>query len=210
MSSSLLIETLYASEANIMVESSQDGKNMWLNGVFMQADIKNRNGRTYPKSIMSEAVRQLQSAILESNGVFGELDHPTTLTINLDRISHVISEVQFIGNNVIGKAKLLNTPMGLIAQELSKSGAKLGVSSRGAGNVMPDGTVSEFQVITVDVVAQPSAPGATPMVVYEGIERSRNGNQIMTLAESLVHDASAQKYFKREIIKFIEEIAQKK
>jgi hypothetical protein len=210
MSASLLIETLYASEANMMVESSQDGKNMWLNGVFMQADIKNRNGRTYPKSIMSEAVRQLQSAILESNGVFGELDHPTTLTINLDRISHVISEVQFVGNNVIGKAKLLNTPMGLIAQELSKSGAKLGVSSRGAGNVMPDGTVSEFQVITVDVVAQPSAPGATPMVVYEGIERARNGTQIMSLAESLVHDESAQKYFKREIIKFFEEFSRKK
>jgi hypothetical protein len=170
----------------------------------MQADVKNRNGRVYPLSEISEAVNTGKTRITEQNGLMGELDHPQTLQINLDRVSHVITELWMQGSNAYGKAKLLNTPMGNIAQELVKSGIKIGVSTRGAGNVNESGGVSGFQFITVDIVAQPSAQQAYPGSVYEAVEHAKNGKQILTLAEQIRQDPVAQKYFKREILKFLE------
>ena len=200
----LLVEELMPSECNLIQESTQDGKTLCLSGIFMQADIKNRNGRVYPLSEISEAVNTGKSRILEQNGLMGELDHPQTLQINLDRVSHVITELWMQGSNAYGKAKLLNTPMGNIAQELVKSGIKIGVSTRGAGNVNESGGVSGFQFITVDIVAQPSAQQAYPGSMYEAVEHATNGKQILTLAEQVRQDPAAQKYFKREIMKFLE------
>lgn len=200
----LLVEELMPSECNLIQESTQDGKTLCLSGVFMQADIKNRNGRTYPLAEISEAVNNGKLRITEQNGLMGELDHPQTLQINLDRVSHVITELWMQGANAYGKAKLLNTPMGNIAQELVKSGIKIGVSTRGAGNVNESGGVSGFQFITVDIVAQPSAPNAYPGSMYEAVEHAKNGQQILTLAEQVRQDPAAQKYFKREILKFLE------
>mgnify|MGYP003407976751 FL=1 len=170
----------------------------------MQADVKNRNGRVYPLSEISEAVNTGKTRITEQNGLMGELDHPQTLQINLDRVSHVITELWMQGSNAYGKAKLLNTPMGNIAQELVKSGIKIGVSTRGAGNVNESGGVSGFQFITVDIVAQPSAQQAYPGSVYEAVEHAKNGKQILTLAEQIRQDPVAQKHSKREILKFLE------
>ncbi len=201
----ILVEELSPTEANIIEESSQDGKDTWLSGIFMQAEIKNRNGRVYPISEISNAVTNAQTRIAESNGIFGELDHPQSLTINLDRISHVITEMRMDGNNAFGKAKLLDTPMGSIAKELVKSGVRLGVSSRGAGTVTESGGVDGFQFVTVDIVAQPSAPGAIPDTVYESLQNSIHGTQVLSLAQQMQQDANAQKYFKREILKFLEE-----
>ena len=200
----LLVEELGPTECGIIQESSTDGKNMWLNGICMQSSIKNRNGRNYPLQEIAAAVDMAKSRIREANGIFGELDHPQSLTINSDRISHVITEMWMHGNDAYGKAKLLNTPMGHIAQELLRSGVKIGVSSRGAGNVNESGDVQGFQFITYDIVITPSAPNAYPGMVYESLERARNGKQIMTLAEQVRHDPDAQKYFKREIMKFLE------
>lgn len=200
----LLVEELQPIECNIIQESSNDSKSMWLNGICMQSSIKNRNGRNYPLSEISTAVNAAVQRIKESGGIFGELDHPQTLTINSDRISHVITEMWMHGNDAYGKAKLLNTPMGLIAQELLKSGVKIGVSSRGAGNVNESGDVNGFQFITYDIVITPSAPNAYPGMVYESLERARNGKQILTLAEQVRQDPEAQKYFKQEIMKFLE------
>lgn len=200
----LLVEELQPTECNIIQESSNDSKNMWLNGICMQSSIKNRNGRNYPLDEISAAVANAKQRITESGGIFGELDHPQTLTINSDRISHVITEMWMHGNDAYGKAKLLNTPMGLIAQELLKSGVKIGVSSRGAGNVNESGDVQGFQFITYDIVITPSAPNAYPGMVYESLERARNGKQILTLAEQVRQDPAAQKYFKQEIMKFLE------
>ena len=200
----LLVEELQPTECNIIQESSNDSKNMWLNGICMQSSIKNRNGRNYPLDEISAAVATAKQRIVESGGIFGELDHPQTLTINSDRISHVITEMWMHGNDAYGKAKLLNTPMGLIAQELLKSGVKIGVSSRGAGNVSESGDVQGFQFITYDIVITPSAPNAYPGMVYESLERARNGKQILTLAEQVRQDPAAQKYFKQEIMKFLE------
>lgn len=198
----LLVEDLNASEARIVSESSTDGKSMWLNGICMQSTIKNRNGRNYPLHEISAAVNSASSRIKENNGIFGELDHPQSLNINSDRISHVITEMWMHGNDAYGKAKLLNTPMGLIAQELLKSGVKIGVSSRGAGNVNESGDVQGFQFITYDIVITPSAPGAMPGLVYEALQQQKS-QKVLTLAEQVRQDPAAQKFFKKEILNFI-------
>lgn len=203
MKQELLIETFTPEEANVITEASTDGQNAWLSGIFMQAETKNRNGRTYPLAEISKAVEGAQRTITEHNGIFGELDHPTTLTINLDRISHVITEMRMDGSNAVGKAKLLGTPMGGIARELVNSGVRLGVSSRGAGAVNESGGVSDFNFVTVDIVATPSAPGAMPEAVYESMMMNQHGREAISLAESLQDDPDAQAFFKREIMKFL-------
>lgn len=200
----LLVEELAPEQAHIIQESSADGKSMWLNGVCMMAEKQNRNGRTYRRSELEEAVKNAQQRIKECNGIFGELDHPQTLQINSDRISHVITEMWMNGNDAYGKAKLINTPMGNIAQELLRSGVKIGVSSRGAGNVNESGEVQGFQFITYDIVVTPSAPNAYPGLVYESLQ-NKQGQKIMTLAEQVRHDPAAQKYFKKEIMRWLNE-----
>jgi hypothetical protein len=199
----LLIEELMPSECHLVQESSSDGKSLWLSGVFMQASIKNRNGRVYPVNEITTAVEGAHQRIREQNGIMGELDHPQSLQINLDRVSHVITELRMQGSDAYGKAKLLNTPMGNIARELIQSGVKIGVSSRGAGNVNEGGDVSGFQFVTVDMVAQPSAPGAYPGSIYESLEHAKNGRNIITLAEDVRNDPAAQKYLKKEILKWL-------
>ena len=204
MQEQLLFEELSPSQAGLITENSTDGQNMWLNGIFMQGNIKNRNGRVYPINEIQSAVNLGMQKIKETNGIFGELDHPQTLSINLDRISHVITDLRVEGNNAIGKAKLLKTPMGNIARTLAESGVALGVSSRGAGQVNEDGGVTGFNFVTVDIVAQPSAQNAYPSTVVEGLETAKNGHNILSLAESMQHDPVAQKYLKEEIMKWLE------
>ncbi len=180
----LLVEELQPMECNLIREASQDGKNLWLSGIFMQSEMKNRNGRNYPLAEIAEAVKQTKQRIDEGSGIMGELDHPQSLTINLDRVSHVITEMWMNGNNACGKAKIIEgTPMGQIAKSLVQAGVKLGVSSRGAGNVNESGAVTGFQFITVDIVAQPSAPNAYPGSVYESVMQAHNGHKILTLSE---------------------------
>lgn len=198
-----LFEELIPTACNLITEASEDGKTAWLSGIFMQSEIKNRNGRMYPLNEISNAVKTAMHKIKETNGVLGELGHPQTLEINLDRVSHVITEMRMDGTNAFGKAKLLNTPMGAIAKELLRSEVLLGVSSRGAGNVNESGGVSDFQFVTIDVVAQPSAPGAFPNTVYESLVESVQGRKILTLAESLQQDTSAQKFFKKEMLAWL-------
>ncbi len=205
MSPELLIEELSPAQSHLIEEASTDGKNVWLNGVFMQADIKNRNNRVYPLDEIARAVTEAQLRIKESNGIFGELDHPQTLNINLDRISHAITDLRMEGSNAVGRAKLLPTPMGNIARALVESGVRLGVSSRGAGTVNESGNVNGFNFVTVDIVATPSAPGAMPNSVYESLEMVKSGRKVLTLAEQMKEDPDAQMYFKREIEKFLRE-----
>lgn len=205
MNYQLLIEELNPREAMVVTESSVDGKNAWLSGIFMQAGLKNRNGREYPLTEISSAVKSAQQMIKERNGIMGELDHPQTLTINLDRVSHVITELRMDGNNAIGKAKMLNTPMGNIAKEFINNNVQLGVSSRGAGQVNESSGVTGFQFVTVDVVAQPSAPDAFPNAVYESLQMYRSGKKILDLAEATREDPHAQAYLKREILKWLSE-----
>ena len=203
MNTILLTEDLSSDQCGLIQESSQDGKNLCLSGIFMQADVRNRNNRIYPLTEMQSAILSAQSIIKENGGIFGELDHPNTLAVSSDRISHAITELKLEGSNVYGKAKILPTPMGNIAKALIESGVRVGVSSRGAGNVDEGGIVNGFGLITVDLVTNPSAPGAYPMSVYESLDLAKNGNKIMTLSEQVQHDADAQKYLVSEITKWI-------
>lgn len=199
----LLREELTPTECNLVEQTSQDAKDLWLSGIFMQAGIRNRNGRVYPVNEIAMAVEGAKQRIRESKGIMGELDHPQTLTINLDRVSHVITELDMSGQNAIGKAKLMGTPMGNIAKELVRNNVALGVSSRGAGQVTESGGVNGFQFVTVDIVAQPSAPQAYPNSVYESLDMYRNGKKIIDLAEAVRTDTTAQKYFLSEMTKWI-------
>jgi len=205
----LLIEELSPSQCNIISETAADGKNCYLAGIFMQGGIKNRNNRMYPVSEISKAVQEASKRLFEQKGIFGELDHPQTLNINLDRISHVITDLRMEGNNAVGRARILETPMGKIARTLIESGVRLGVSSRGAGSVLETGMVEGFNFVTVDIVATPSAPGALPNSVFESLGYARNGQKIMTLSEEVQHDPTAQKFLKQEILKFIETMFKK-
>lgn len=203
----ILTESITPAEGNIITESVDNGKDMFLHGIFMQAEIENRNKRKYPLSEMVNAVTSLNEQIQSYGGIFGELDHPSSrLNIALDRISHVITEIHMDGNNAVGRAKLLNTPVGLIAKELAKSGVKYGVSSRGAGELNESGVVSNFKIVTIDLVATPSAAGAVPNTIYEGLVETKIGNSVMSLAEALKQDETAQKYFKNSIQKFIKDV----
>ncbi len=196
----LLQEHLSPSVAHLC--EMRKGQDLYLKGIMMQADLKNGNGRVYPLSEISKAVEEAQKRIKEGFNIMGELNHPDTLSINLDRVSHIITEVAMDGSNAIGKMKLLNTPTGNIAKALIEGGVRLGVSSRGTGNVNESGDVSDFSFVTVDIVSQPSAPNAYPDAVME----SMGNKKVMSLAEAVVHDKKAQAYFKKEIMGLLEAI----
>lgn len=197
-----LKEELSPIEAKL-VESVVDGKNTFLSGIMMQGDTKNRNSRVYPMAEISKAVEYINQSIKEGNFIAGELNHPDNLSIDLKNVSHIITEMWVDGQAAVGKCKILNTPMGHIAKGLLEGGMRLGVSSRGTGNVTNEGYVSDFNFVTIDIVATPSAPDAYPSMVREHLENTKKGNKVMTLAEAVVHDSTAQKFFEKELRAFM-------
>lgn len=193
----VLIERLSPITANLMVVENQKTNESYLSGIFMQ-DCLNGNGRRYPISELTNAVNSVNKRISEGLSVYGELNHPDNLSIDLNNVSHIITEMHMDGGNAMGKAKILNTPKGQIVKAILEGGGKLGVSSRGSGNVV-EGTVNTFNLVTVDIVATPSAPNAYPDHVMEALSENQ---KIQTLAEAVVHDQNAQKYLALEIKKF--------
>lgn len=187
-------------------ESTSEGKLMWMKGIFVQGDVKNHNQRIYPTREIARAVADMSRRIQLSAGVQGELSHPSDLEINLDRVSHVITEMWMDGNDGYGKLKIIPTPTGNIATTMLKHGVKLGVSSRGSGNVGHDGVVSEFDIVTVDIVAQPSAPDAFPRAIYESLYNMKGGAQLAETARYAHIDPAAQKYLTRDVISFINDL----
>ena len=201
-----LRENLTFDQARIVVESEgTDGKNLFMKGICIQGGITNQNQRVYPVSEIGRAVKTLNDQITGGYSVLGEVDHPDDLKINLDRVSHMISEMWMDGPNGYGKLKILPTPMGNLVKTMLESGVKLGVSSRGSGNVSEDGsgTVSDFEIITVDVVAQPSAPGAYPTPIYEHLMNTRGGYKAYLTAQEVQGDKKAQQYLKESLLKII-------
>ena len=195
-------------QANIQLESTDNqngGKDLYMKGVCIQGDVRNANQRVYPVNEIGRAVKTLNDQISGGYSVLGEVDHPDGLNINLDRVSHMITEMWMDGPNGYGKLKILPTPMGNLVRTMLENGVKLGVSSRGSGNVSEDGRniVSDFEIITVDAVAQPSAPGAYPTPIYEHLMNTRGGYQAYQLAEATKHDDKAQKYLKNQLINII-------
>lgn len=161
-------------ELNYLVEDAESGKKgVFIEGIFMQAEQKNRNGRMYPSRVMEKEVRRYQDLISEKRSL-GELGHPENPSINLDKVSHLISDLRMEGNNVIGRAKILETPMGKIAKNFIEEGVRLGVSSRGLGSLVEKNGIMEvqddFYLATVDIVADPSAPDAFVQGIMENAE----------------------------------------
>jgi len=201
-----LQEHLTFDQASMVVESDEkDGKNLYMKGIFIQGGVRNANQRVYPVSEIAKAVKTLNDQIAGGYSVLGEVDHPQDLKINLDRVSHMITEMWMEGSNGIGKLKIMPTPMGQLVRTFVESGVKLGVSSRGSGEVSENGTgqVSNFEIITVDVVAQPSAPGAYPTPIYEHLMNTRGGNKAFNLAKEVRQDPKAQKFLKEQLVNII-------
>jgi hypothetical protein len=201
-----LAEHLSYDQAKIVLESEEDsngGKSLHLNGICIQGDIRNQNQRVYSSQEIGKAVKTLNEQISGGYSVLGEVDHPQDLKINLDRVSHMITKMWMDGPNGYGKLKILPTPMGKLIETMLTSGVKLGVSSRGSGEVDGSGNVQGFEIITVDVVAQPSAPGAYPTPVYEGLMNMKGGYQAYKIAQEVQGDAKAQQYIAESLRRII-------
>ena len=203
-----LTETLSFDQAKMVVETTENdagGKDLYLKGICIQGGVRNANQRVYPVTEIGRAVNTLNDQIQGGYSVLGEVDHPEGLNVNLDRVSHMITSMWMDGPNGYGKLKVIPTPMGQLVQTMINNGVKIGVSSRGSGNVKEDGSgeVSEFEIITVDAVAQPSAPGAYPTPIYEHLLNSRGGYQAMNMARELNGDEKAQKYLKESLVNII-------
>lgn len=162
--------------ATPIVEQREDGKkDYFIEGIFIQSEIKNRNGRIYPKEVIQKEVNRYNKEFVEKDRAFGELGHPDGPTINLDKVSHLIQSLEEDGNNYVGRAKVLSTPNGQIVRNLIDDGAKLGVSSRGLGSLEQKNGAQyvkdDFQLATAgDIVADPSAPEAFVEGIMEGVE----------------------------------------
>jgi hypothetical protein len=201
-----LSEHLSFDQAKIVLERDESGdgkKSLHLNGICIQGDIRNANQRIYSSREIDRAVKTLNEQISGGYSVLGEVDHPQDLKINLDRVSHMITKMWMDGPNGYGKLKILPTPMGQLVHTMLDSGVKLGVSSRGSGEVDGDGSVQGFEIITVDVVAQPSAPGAYPTPVYEHLMNNTGGYQAFRIAQEVKGDPQAQKYLAESLKRII-------
>ena len=202
--------TFDAARMEILTEDHTDGKggkNLYMKGICIQGGVKNHNERVYPVNEISKAVSTLNEQIKGGYSVLGEVDHPDDLKINLDRVSHMITDMWMDGPNGFGKLKILPTPMGKLVETMLESGVKLGVSSRGSGNVNEtDGKVSDFEIVTVDVVAQPSAPNAYPTAIYEGLMNMRGGSKVFEMAKEASADQRVQKYLKQAVTSLIKDL----
>ena len=204
-----LREHLTYDQARMQVlHEGKEGKDLYMKGICIQGGIKNANERVYPINEIGKAVKTLNDQITSGYSVLGEVDHPDDLKINLDRVSHMITEMWMDGPNGYGKMKILPTPMGQLVKTMLESGVKLGVSSRGSGNISEygSGEVSDFEIITVDVVAQPSAPGAYPTPIYEHLLNTKRGLKAKGLAAEVRNDTTAQKYLKEALTNIIKDL----
>ena len=193
----------------VLAEDTVDGKgkNLFMKGIFVQGGVKNANQRVYPVQEIAEAVEAINNQLKEGYSVLGELDHPDDLKINLDRVCHMITDMWMDGPNGFGKLKILPTPMGQLVTTMLQSGVKLGVSSRGSGNVNESsGHVSDFEIVTVDIVAQPSAPNAYPKPVYEGLLNMRHGHRVIEMARDAGTNQKVQKYLAEEVKRLIKDL----
>jgi hypothetical protein len=193
----------------ILSEDSADGsgKSLYMKGIFIEGGVKNANQRVYPVHEIEKAVSTINEQIKGGYSVLGEVDHPDDLKINLDRVSHMITDMWMDGPCGHGKLKILPTPMGELVKAMLSSGVKLGVSSRGSGNVNEgSGHVSDFEIVTVDIVAQPSAPHAYPKAIYEGLMNMRGGAQVLEMARDASTDQRVQKYMQEAVVRLIKDL----
>jgi hypothetical protein len=199
----LLQENLSFDKAKMIVESANEGKDLFMKGICIQGGVRNANQRVYPVNEISRAVTTLNEQIAEGYSPLGEVDHPEGLNINLDRVCLMIESMWMDGPNGYGKLKILPTPMGGLVKTMLEAGVKLGVSSRGSGDVDGSGNVNGFEIITVDVVAQPSAPGAYPTPIYENLMNEKGGYKAILTSKEVQGDKQAQKYIAESLLNII-------
>jgi len=185
--------TEHTDDIQIITEEKEGKKSYFIEGVFMQSDIKNRNGRVYPTSVLVKEATRYNKEFVEANRAMGELGHPEGPQLNLDRVSHIVKEMKIDGKNIWGRAKVMDTPYGKIVKNMIDEGVKFGVSSRGVGSLKPtkegiNEVQDDFNLAAVDIVADPSAPDAFVEGVMEGKEWAlENGNwkQIERIRETI-------------------------
>lgn len=204
-----LTETNSFGQMATELTESKDGsgkKDLYLSGICLQASVKNHNGRVYPVHEIKRAVDQMNET-LKNASICGELNHPQDLQINLERASHMITEMKMDGANGLGKLKILPTPMGNLVKSLLEGGVKLGVSSRGSGNVDElTGVVSDFEIVTIDIVSQPSAPNAFPTAIYEQLLNMKHGHKVIDLSAEALVDRRVDNYLRNEVTKIIKDL----
>jgi hypothetical protein len=196
-------------KVELLSEEAADGsgKTLYMQGICIEGDKRNANERIYPANEIRRAVGTINEQIQGGHSVLGEVDHPDDLKINLDRVSHTIEKMWCDGAIGYGKLRILPTPMGQLVKTMLDAGVKLGVSSRGSGNVDDStGHVSDFEIITVDVVAQPSAPNAYPKAIYEGLMNMKYGHRLLEVAREAGTDNKVQRYLKSEVVKLIKNL----
>ena len=200
-------------EINYLTEETKDKSkpNVFIEGVFLQSDLKNKNGRVYPKEIMQREVQRYVNENVKTKRAYGELGHPEGPTVNLDRVSHMITDLREDGNNWIGKAKIMDTPMGRIVKELISEGAQLGVSSRGLGSLKERNGINEVQgdfmlATAADIVADPSAPDAFVSGIMEGKEwvfvNGKWNEQDVEIAQDTIRRASGSELEEQKLAVF--------
>jgi len=202
----ILFEDLFNTTETIVESVGGDGrKKTYLSGIFMESGVKNRNGRIYDKSEMAIQVAKINEAAARGEFVLGELDHPNGCEIKLENVSHKIIQLRTDGDKVYGKAEVIEAhPKGQILKSLLDSGVRVGVSSRGTGQVNEStGIVKNFNLVTIDAVATPSCRTAFPETIREQLEMYKRGEMINELAEAVINDQKAQKYFQEEMRRFI-------
>ena len=192
----------------ILSEEAHDGsKTLKLKGVCIEGGVRNANERVYPVNEIAKAVDTINEQLKTGHSVLGEVDHPDDLKINLDRVSHMIEKMWMDGPAGMGTLKILPTPMGKLVETMLTNGVKLGVSSRGSGNVDDrTGHVSDFEIVTVDVVAQPSAPNAYPTAIYEGLLNHKGGQRLLDMFKDPAKSGKAQRYVKDEVMRLIRDL----
>jgi hypothetical protein len=212
-----LITEVFDEDCEILTESNENGKkNYYVHGIFMQGDLKNRNGRIYPSQILEKEMNRYQKSFIETKRALGELGHPDGPQINGDRVSHLITEMKRDGSNFIGKAKILSTPMGEIVKTFIDEGVKVGVSTRGLGSVKPtrDGIMevqNDFHLATVDIVTDPSGPDCFVNGIMENTEYYYDIASGTWRAQQLIEEAvkEVKKEYKRTVRNIDEKYAAK-
>ena len=206
-----LKEHLSFTQARVVLESEEaadgSGKTLYMKGICIEGGVRNANERVYPVHEIAKAVDTINEQIKTGHSVLGEVDHPDDLKINLDRVSHMIENMWMDGPCGYGKLKILPTPMGQLVKTMLDSGVKLGVSSRGSGNVNDaNGHVSDFEIVTVDVVAQPSAPNAYPTAIYEGLLNMKGGQKLLDMYKDPAKSNKAQRFVTNEVLRLIRDL----
>ena len=206
-----LIAEYTENHLEVICEANEKGERKYtIEGVFAQADKKNRNGRVYPKQIMESAVGKYVKEQVSQKRAVGELNHPDGPTVNLDKVSHLITDLRFEGNDVVGKASILDTPMGKIVQGLLDGGVRLGVSTRGMGSLEQRNDAmyvkEDFMLNAVDIVQDPSAPNAFVNGVMEGVEWVWNNGiiepQVIERVETEIKRAPSKRLYETQVREF--------